>query len=242
MKTAEFVGSVSRSNTPRLISFSGMDGSGKSTQIDLMCHALAQAGFSIERLAFWDDVVALPKWRAGFSHKFLKSDGGIGAPGKPVNRNDKNNRAWYLTLVRYFLFFLDAVKLRRAVARASRRDARLIVFDRYIFDQLATLPLTSVFARVYAFLLIDLAPTPDVAYLLDAEPEVARQRKPEYSLSFLHLYRQSYLQLQEMAGLALVKPQSLQATHADIMSRFRTCLAQEISAPLQPLRSYSPTK
>src|SRR5439155_4296399 len=124
-----------------LLSFSCMDGSGKSTQIDNLCNQLTEAGLPFVRLAFWDNVVAFPRWRAGFSHKFLKSDGGVGAPGKPVNRNDKNNRAWYLILARSALFIFDAINLRRVVGKCKVEGARIIVFDRYIFDQLATLPL-----------------------------------------------------------------------------------------------------
>ena len=162
-----------------LLSFSGMDGSGKSTQIENLCNQLTQAGLPFVRLEFWDNVVAFPRWRAGFSHKFLKSDGGVGAPGKPVNRNDKNNRAWYLILARSALFLFDAFNLRRVVAKTRAKGARIIVFDRYIFDQLATLPLESALARAYARLIMKLVPRPDVAYLLDAEPEIARERKPE---------------------------------------------------------------
>src|SRR5437763_13594613 len=129
---------------PVLISFSGMDGSGKSTQIEALCSQLSQAGVPVLRLAFWDHVVGLPKWRAVFSHKFLKSDGRIGEPGKPARRNDKNNRAWYLLLARSALYVLDAWNLRAAVFKARRRNASVVVFDRYIYDQLATLPINSV--------------------------------------------------------------------------------------------------
>src|SRR5947209_18063993 len=87
-----------------LLSFSGMDGSGKSTQIDHLCNQLIDAGLPFVRLAFWDNVVAFPRWRAGFSHKFLRSDGGMGALGNRLNRNDKNNGAGYLFLVRSVLF------------------------------------------------------------------------------------------------------------------------------------------
>src|SRR5215467_1843161 len=98
--------SQKRGPTGLLISFSGMDGSGKSTQIEALCVQMAQAGLSVLKLAFWDDVAGLSKFRASFSHKFLKSSGEIGSPGKPARRNDKNNRAWYLLLARSFLFLL----------------------------------------------------------------------------------------------------------------------------------------
>jgi len=143
---------------PILVSFSGMDGSGKSTQIENLCARLISAGLTVSRVTFWDDVVGLSKWRAGFSHKFLKSTGEIGEPGKPARRNDKNNRAWYLLLARSALYVLDAWNLRAAVFKARRRNASVVVFDRYIYDQLATLPINSV-TKSYARLALHIRPS-----------------------------------------------------------------------------------
>ena len=70
--------------TPLLVSFSGVDGSGKSTQIENLRSALHAAGLKTTTLAFWDNVVVGVKYREGFVHKVYKSERGIGAPGKPV--------------------------------------------------------------------------------------------------------------------------------------------------------------
>src|SRR5579859_3377467 len=40
-----------------LVSFSGVDGSGKSTQIEHLRRCLSAQGYSLKLLAFWDDVV-----------------------------------------------------------------------------------------------------------------------------------------------------------------------------------------
>ena len=201
-----------------------MDGSGKSTQIENLCNRLTEAGLPFVRLEFWNNVVAFPQWRAGFSHKFLKSDGGVGAPGKPVNRNDKNNRAWYLILARSALFLFDALNLRRVIAKTRANGAHIIVFDRYIFDQLATLPLERTIARAYARFILKLVPRPDVAYLLDAEPEVARERKPEYPLEFLYKYRRSYLYLRDIAGLTLIEARSQDEVRMAITQKLQKCV------------------
>ena len=82
----------------RLFVVEGIDGSGKSTQIESLRSALHAAGLKTTLLAFWDNVVVGVKYREGFVHKVYKSERGIGAPGKPVNRRDKNVRGWHLTL------------------------------------------------------------------------------------------------------------------------------------------------
>lgn len=200
-----------------LISFSGMDGSGKSTQIERLRSDLSNAGRSVRCLAFWDNVVAFRHLRAGFSHKFLHSDGQVGSPERPANRNDKNARKWYLTILRSILYLCDAVRLRRAVSDAMKGDDDVLIFDRFIYDQLATLPLDNVLGREYVRLILKIVPSPDVALLLDAEPEAARARKPEYPVDFLHQYRASYLQLSDLAGLTVIAPMALESVHEAIV-------------------------
>src|SRR5262245_2595821 len=113
-----------QSRHPLLISFSGVDGSGKSTQIENLCTALQKAGLRTRRLAFWDNVVFAVKYREGFVHAVYKSERGIGAPGRPVNRRDKNMRGWHLTMARHFLYLVDALNLCLVVLRERRQRTR----------------------------------------------------------------------------------------------------------------------
>jgi hypothetical protein len=163
-------------------------------------------------------VACFRQLRAGFSCKFLHSDRGVGAAGRPVCRNDKNIRTWYLTLARSALYFLDTLQLWRALLRAGTDQPDVILCDRYVYDELATLLGGSVAER-YVRLMLHLVPPPDVAYLLDAEPEEARLRKPEYPLSFLHQYRLSFLRLCEFAGLTRISPMSAEKMHEAIWER-----------------------
>src|SRR5258706_15312431 len=123
-----------------LISFSGLDGSGKSTQIENLRDLLARLGYTTNLRAFWDHVVVFSRYREGFVHKAYGSERGIGAPGKSVARRYKNMRRWYLTLLRHMLYLLDAIPLRSVVEQA-RRDCDVLIGDRYIYDELANMPL-----------------------------------------------------------------------------------------------------
>ncbi len=188
-----------------LITFSGLDGSGKSTQIEGLRAALGLLGYRSTLRAFWDHVVVGARWREGFVHKVYRSERGVGEPGKPVARRDKNVRHWYLTLARHLLYLLDAVHLDFVVAR-ERRRGNALVMDRYIYDELANLPLanraTQLFVRaVHAFV-----PRPDIAYLLDADPDAAVARKPEYPVEFMRHCRAAYFELARQLGNLTVIP------------------------------------
>jgi thymidylate kinase len=190
-----------------LITFSGVDGSGKSTQIDSLSHALHAAGLNTRLLTFWDNAVVGMKYREAFVHRVYKSERGIGAPGKPVNRRDKNMRGWHLTVARHLLYLLDAVNLRRVIARERKRKAiDVIIFDRYIYDELANLDLHNRFSRVFLRLVLWIVTRPGLAYLLDADPAAAYARKPEYPLEFMARCRQSYLDLAAQLGNMTVIP------------------------------------
>jgi thymidylate kinase len=205
-----------------LISFSGIDGAGKSTQIDKLQDYLRSQEISSDILTFWDNVVVLSSLRSGFSRKVLQSDGQVGTPDKPATRNDKNRQSFPLLAGRSLLHLLDVFRLRKIVrdTRASHA-AGVVIFDRYIYDQLAALPLKKRWARAYARFILALAPAPDIAYLLDAVPEEARARKPEYPLEFMRQYRDSYLELQRLAPLNLISPGAPDDVHSAILSHLK---------------------
>jgi thymidylate kinase len=206
---------------PALVSFSGLDGSGKSTQIENLIATLNAYGMRTELLAFWDNVVVGKRYRESFVHKVYKSEQGIGAPDKPVNRQDKNVRRWYLSIARHGLYLLDAIHLRMVVRRARRSGADVIIMDRYIYDELANLPLSNKLSRAFIRFVQWLVPTPDVAYLLDADVEAARARKPEYPVEFLHKCRRWYYQLANLLGtMTLIPPLPLEEAKQAVVKAF----------------------
>src|SRR3954453_10982278 len=184
-------------NLPRVrtVSFSGVDGAGKTTQIDNLCAFLTEQGVRYRVLRFWDDIARLTNVREGTGHRVFKGEKGIGSPDRPINRRDKNVRGFPMTCIRMFLYLVDAVSTRNVYKRAKRGTVEFVIFDRYTYDELANLNLKNVFVRGYAHFIMWLAPRPDISFLLDADPEAARARKPEYPVDFIRLNRQAYFDL-----------------------------------------------
>jgi|SRR6185369_5572632 len=195
-----------RKRSPIVVSFSGLDGAGKTTQIDNLRALMESLGLRDTMLTFWDNIVVLSRYREGFVHKVYGSERGIGAPDKPVERRDKNVRAWYLSLIRHGLYLLDAIHLRWVLGKAKRGPYDVIIVDRYIYDELANLPLENPFSRAFVRFIRAIAPQPDLAYLLDADPIAARARKPEYPVEFMQKSRRAYFMLAELLGTMTVIP------------------------------------
>jgi thymidylate kinase len=213
---------------PTLISFSGIDGAGKSTQIEGLRTRLTEIGLRVLLVTFWSDVARLTRIREVAGHTFFKGDRGVGTPTNPVNRRDKNVRSWYMTAVRFGLYCVDAISLRMVAAKTLTGDADVVIFDRYLYDELANLSLRNGVARLYVRLLLMLVPQPDISFLLDADPVQACARKPEYPLEFLHSSRASYLALSGLVGgMTIIPPQRVQDIERQVLQQVLTQLSPD---------------
>lgn len=201
-----------RLESVKVVSFSGVDGAGKSTQIEALCRSLRARGFHCVLYTFWDDVVAFSRLRERISLRAFKGDKGIGSPDRPIVRRDKNVSTWYMTIFRLFLYGLDAFSLSVAVCRSAESNAEFLIFDRYIYDELANLPIKNFAVRLYVRALLRFIPRPDVALFLDADPEAATIRKPEYPLEFVHRNRDAYHRMSRLVGMTVVPPLSIEET------------------------------
>ena len=200
-----------KNDRTNFVSFSGIDGAGKSTQIEALCTWLKEGGRRVLVIRFWDDVARLTRLRESTGYTLFKGDNGIGTPALPINRRDKNVKSSLMTGIRMILYFIDALSLRIAVRRALRLEADLVIFDRYIYDEFANLPLHNPVIRLYIRLINKLVPKPQIRYCLDADPVKARERKPEYPIEFLDINRQSFMDLGELiGGMTLIPPMPIQ--------------------------------
>jgi thymidylate kinase len=129
---------------------------------------------------------------------------------------------------RYFLYLADAISLRRKIKQLRKSQFDVIIFDRFIYDELANLPLKRWFARSFLRLVLKLVPKPDIACLIDADPVVARTRKPEYPLEFLRDNREAYLSLAALTGqITVIEPLPVEEGRI----RVRNAFVQILSRP-----------
>jgi thymidylate kinase len=192
---------------PFVITFSGIDGAGKTTQIEHLSSSLQKQGLRVLRLSFWDDVAVWSKARAGAGHGSEESGHADRMAERPfASKNNKHIRKWYLSAARAALYLLDVARLRHLLASQQAKGFDVVIFDRYIYDQIANIYSQSFAARGYAKILLKRAPAPDLAFILDASPTAAFARKPEYPLEFMHENRRNFLLLRELVPQLIIIP------------------------------------
>lgn len=208
----------------KLVAFSGLDGAGKSTQIDLLRAYLHEHGQRVSILTMYDDVSLSGMLRRRLRGKHKKDK-----PAPPVDdapkpkpapsfRLDKNYFSWPRFLGRLLIYAGDALILRRRVSRL-RRQCDWLICDRFIYDSLVNLFALRDFGwlRPYSRFVMRLAPAPDVACYLEVAPEAAYARKPEYELEYMRRRGASYDRFMEAV---LKRPRPVRA-RGDVQDMFR---------------------
>lgn len=215
-----------------LTSFSGVDGSGKSSQIQALTDYLESQGLRVLRITFWDDVATLTGMRESAGHTLFHGERGVGTPEAPVKRRDKNIRTPWMSLVRTVLYLLDTISLRKNIRAARSQAADWVICDRYIYDELANLNLHNPAARAFARLMARIAPVPDISYLLDADPAAACARKPEYPVEFVESSRKAYFELNRLIGgtMSVIEPMPLEGMKAEVLGHAKTVLGDSLVA------------
>jgi thymidylate kinase len=187
-----------------LITFSGLDGAGKSTLIEWLRTRLEAQGHRVA-VFHMNDHVGLYAYLRAVRDRAVPDRAvpdrvarpaamGLRARVKPVLRRVRNAVVWNKPLRRWiYLLDLGVFFCYRLILEKARD--RVLIMDRYFYDTLVDV--SDGRHWFWVRLLERLTPTPTVPVFLDIGPEESFRRKGEYSVEYLRRRYQAYQQVFE---------------------------------------------
>ena len=185
-----------------LITFSGLDGAGKSTLISYVEELLVELEVKSTVLTMYDHVglyATIRRLRDTISAATdTASDDGLPAE----NRRSRHRRGIghgivavvRSRLAKQFVYVIDLLcfLLFRFYTEVVRR--RVLILDRYFYDSLADIakgPLSWIYIRGFLWF----TPRPQLALFIDVPAEIAFARKGEYTVEYLRKRRDTYVKI-----------------------------------------------
>lgn len=188
-----------------LITFSGLDGAGKSTLIEFLTTTLEDRRQPVTVLHLNDQVGVYAFLRA-LRDRLRGSRAETLVPGAPDPKSQKLQRPaprgirgalsrlrtallWNKG-VRRLLYPLDLTIFVCYRAYLERTKGRVLIMDRYFYDTLVDL--SNGQPGLWTRLLERLTPRPTVPVFLDITPEESYRRKREFTIEYLHRRADAY--------------------------------------------------
>ncbi len=213
-----------------LVTFSGLDGSGKSSQAVTLVRLLSGLDIPVARAwAGQKPMLSYPFLALvrllGYTHR--RRIQGVAFVERDLRRNRALARLWPLILA------LDFVPKTIASVRLPLRKGKIVICDRYVYDLLAELLQEGMLGERTKRVLTQLTPRADLSFLMDVDEKLAGERalvpgrareQPYYDLS---QRRKVYLELGREMGMIVVNGQG------DIERNHRTILRKTMDGLLK---------
>jgi thymidylate kinase len=165
-----------------IVSFSGLDGAGKSTHIDWLITELQGMGIDIKHIEIYNISIFSIMGRLLNLLSPKKAQNLVNEQFGSTGIATRTKRV--LALIRRLSLYLDICLFNTVIQRIAVRGNRWVVCDRYYYDAVAQLFYLGMCTREFYEKALRRITDPDVPILILVDPEVAYSRKPEYDYSY----------------------------------------------------------
>ncbi|HYH57809.1 MAG TPA: hypothetical protein VD790_01125 [Thermoleophilaceae bacterium] len=197
-----------------VIAFSGLDGSGKSTQAEALERALQAIGF--DTVTRWTSLTSHPPLLKAFTRTVKRVAGGPSpgaSPAEPPASADAQSGDDPVRAIRsrskaitWMWAFVVAIANGWSQGRAvtpSYARGKVVICDRYILDSVVNLRYRYPeirWLKLHEAVIRLLSPKPDMSWFLDVPGEVATARRDDYSVAQNNVRAQLYRDEHERLG------------------------------------------
>ncbi len=202
-----------RPNSGLVVSISGMDGSGKTLQIELLRRVLVTSG--VPYTYYWNRIGCSPLTKLLSSIvRRGKNDASSGSNSFSDSQMDLGRRnsviqtawAWFMALDLVFRYNWN---VRLPILRGYLGTGKVVICDRYSIDaaaeMLTRIPQAGWGVRMAIAFLKAFSPRPHIAFLLEVPVDVAQQRHDiPISREVVTRSRESYLELADSFGAKIM--------------------------------------
>ncbi len=159
----------------KLITISGLDGSGKSTQIKLLQNHLELQGKKVF-----------------YFHAIQFSIANFGQSNPASSSKSVTRAGWFKIQLRKIALSIDLCRFNKLIIKLEKKGYDYLISDRYFYDNIVNIEYLSGFskAKLWKYHIIK----PFIAVYLQTSPEMImqRERKPDQGIEYLQKKKEIY--------------------------------------------------
>jgi thymidylate kinase len=167
-----------------IISFSGLDGSGKTTHIKTTVAFLRKRGVETKVIEVYNISIfsIMGRLLSGLSKKVAQ---GLVEEQFSIDK-EASLKKRFLSLIRRICIILDVLFFYLFVRLPAKIRKRWVICDRYFYDAVIQLYYLGMCSKEFYERSLKWIPVPDISILILVEPNVAFERKFEYDTNYFN--------------------------------------------------------
>lgn len=191
-----------------IISFSGLDGSGKTTQALYLLSFLKQRNIKVQ-------YIHIINW------SLMNKLGRKFSNANSIKRKEKSTKKKYmislLLISRKLVLIIDILRFYIYFKFFANTKKQVFIFDRFFYDLGVQAVYNGLMGKHLEFIYWRLVPTPTIAIFLDVVPELAQEREGEHSSEYFRLKRQLYTDRENLWKVKKINVSSTEETASAVV-------------------------